>query len=124
MFLILFKSSSGNFNEDILCLVFAFVAFAATSASVTGSLAPFGSVAGSSVGVLFKFFIGNNLVLKLALNNNNPKLFLKSFCSIVFIPLPKFFNSLAKLLCLLSAFSVDKSSSCISLKKQEAVNVY
>ena len=65
-FLILFKSPSGNFNENILRLVFAFVAFAATSGSVTDSFAPFGSVAGSFNGILFKFFIGNNLVLKLA----------------------------------------------------------
>ena len=67
-FLILFKKSSCNFNEDVLHLVFAFVIFVAfivsvaTSGSVAGSVA--GSV-GSSVVILSKFFIENNLLLKL-----------------------------------------------------------
>ena len=70
-FLILLKNYLRNFNEDILRLVFAFIAF-------------FGSVAcsgvDSRVGILSIFFIGNNLILKLLRTfslalNNNPKLF-------------------------------------------------
>ena len=74
-----------------------------------GSDATFGFVAdfvGSLAGILSKFFIGNNLLLKLLRNfslalNSNPKLFKKYFFSGFFVPLSKFFNSLAKLLCLL-----------------------
>ena len=82
-FLISLKKFSHNFNEEILHLVFALVAGSgsfATSGSVTGSFVTSGSVAGSGVGscvvILSKFFIGNNLLLKLlrafslALNNS------------------------------------------------------
>ena len=102
-------------------LVFAFVAFIGCFA---GSFATFGSVAvprvASRVGILSKFFIGNNLLLKLFKSfslalNNHPKLFKKDFLSSFFVPLSKFFNSLAKLLCFLSAPSIDKCPSCISL---------
>ena len=58
-FLISFKKILRNFNEDILRLVFAFHAFVA----IVGSVA--GSGVGSRVGILSKFFIGNNLLLKL-----------------------------------------------------------
>ena len=73
-FLISFQKFSRSFNEDILRLVFAFVGFFATSCSVSGT------AAGSGVEIWSKFFIGNNLILKLlrpfslALNNN-PKIF-------------------------------------------------
>ena len=106
-FLILFKNSSRNFSEDVLHLVFVFVAFVATSSSVAGSC------------VRSKFFIENDLLSKLLktfslaliiILSHLQKLLKKSF--------PKFFNSLAKLLCLLSAFSIDKCPSGISLKKQ------
>ena len=83
---ILFKNSSCNFKEDVLRLVFAFVAFAAFVGPVdtSGSAATSGSVAtsgiGSHVGILHKCFIGNNLLLKLLRTfstalYNNPKLF-------------------------------------------------
>ena len=80
-------------------LVFAFFDFAgsfATSGSVAGSLATSGSVAGSGVGsragILSKFFVGNNLILKLLkafslAPNNDPKSFKKDFFSSIFIPL-------------------------------------
>ena len=61
-------------------LVFAFVNFVATSGSVAVSGFVDGPSVGSCVGILCKFFIGNNLLLKvlrtfsLALNTN-PKLF-------------------------------------------------
>ena len=80
-FLISLKKFSHNFNEEILHLVFALVAG-------SGSFATSGSVAGSGVGscvvILSKFFIGNNLLLKLlrafslALNNS-PQLCKKIF---------------------------------------------
>ena len=81
-FLILFKNSLHNFNEDPLHLIYAFVFFVATS----------GSVAGPVVGMLSKYFVGNNLRLKLLRTfslsvNNNPKLFKKYFFSSAFIPL-------------------------------------
>ena len=86
-------------NEQPLHLIYAFVFFVATS----GSVAVSGSVAGPGVGMLSKYFVGNNLRLKLLRTfslalNNNPKLFKKYFFSSAFIPLSKFFNSLAKLL--------------------------
>ena len=61
-----------------MCLAFAFVAFVDTSGSVAGS------GVGSRVGILSKFFIANNLLLKLFRNffltlNNNPKLYKKDF---------------------------------------------
>ena len=104
-------------------LVFAFVGFVdsiATSGSAAGSAT--GSGVGSRVGILSKFFIGNNLLLKLLRTfslalNNNPKISRKDFFSSVFVSFSKFFNSIAKLFCLRSAFSNDKYPSCISLKK-------
>ena len=74
-FLILFKNSSLNFNEDILHLVFAFAAF-------VGSVATSG--VGSRVVILSKYFIGNNRLLKLLKTfslalSNNPKLFRTDF---------------------------------------------
>ena len=98
-------NSSCNFNENILRVVFAFVGFVAGSGSVAG----FGSVVvsgvGSRVGILSKFFIGNNLPLKLLRTlspalNNNPTLFKKYFFSSVFVTFSKFFNPIGKLLCL------------------------
>ena len=95
-FLISFQNFSQNFNEDILRLVFAFVGSCATSNSVAGSFATSGSVsgtaAGSGVEILSKFFIGNNLILKLLRTfslalNNNPKIFLKYFFLQVFLHL-------------------------------------
>ena len=99
-FLMFFKNSLRNFNEDPSHLIYAFFFFVATS----------GSVAGPGVGMLSKYFVGNNLRLKLLRTfslalNNNPTLFKKYFFSSAFISLSKFFNSLAKLLCLLSSFS-------------------
>ena len=91
-------------------MVFAYVAFVgsvASSGSVAGSFANSGSVAGSGVGshveILSKYFIRNNLLLKLLRTfslalSNNTKLFKKYFFSNVFVPFSKFFNSLAKLL--------------------------
>ena len=67
-FLIVFKSYSRIFNEDILRLVFTFIVFVGF-AVISGSVATSGSVACSGVGsrnrTLYKFFIGNNLLLKL-----------------------------------------------------------
>ena len=73
--LIAFKDFSCNVYEDILRLVLAFLAFSnffgsvATFGAVAGSLALSGSVAGSNFGsivrILSKFFIGNDLLLKL-----------------------------------------------------------
>ena len=76
---------------------------------------------GSRVYILSKLFLGNNLLLKLLITfslelNNNPILSKKNFFSSDFIPLSRLFNSLAKLLSLLSAFSIDKRPSYISLK--------
>ena len=93
---------------------------------LVGSAASFaGCVAISGVGwragILSTFLIGNNLLLKilktfsLALKNNL-KLFKKDLLSSVFMPLSKFFNSLSKLLYLLSASFFDKFPLCISLK--------
>ena len=90
-------------------VVFTFAAFVAFIGSVAGSFATSGSVAGSGVGshvvVLFKYFIRNNLLLKLLATfslalNNNPKLFKKDFFSSIFVLFSKFFNMIAKLLCL------------------------
>ena len=91
-------------------LFFAFVAF-------LGFVVTFGFVAGAGVGwrvgILSKYFIGNNVLLKLprifslALINS-PKLFKKDFFSSVLVPFSKFFNTTVKLLCLLSDFSNDK----------------
>ena len=55
-------------------------------------------------------------MLSLALNDN-PNLFKKDFLSSVFVPFSKFFDSLTKLIWLLSAFSDDKYPLCISFKK-------
>ena len=72
----------------ILPLVFAFAAFVTTSGFAAGCLATSGSVAGcyvgSRVGILSKFFIGNNLLLKLLRTfslalSSNTKLFQKGF---------------------------------------------
>ena len=49
-FLISFRNSLRNFNEDILCLVFVFVDF-------IGSVATSGSVAGSDVDWHVGFFL-------------------------------------------------------------------
>ena len=76
---------SRNSYKDILRLVFGFVAFVVTvasSSSVVSSVATSGSVAGSGVGILSNFFIGNNLHLILLRTfslvlNNDPKLFKK-----------------------------------------------
>ena len=58
-FWISFKKFSRNFNEDILRLVLAFIAF-------VGSVATSG--VGSSVRVISKIFIGNNLLFKVVRN--------------------------------------------------------
>ena len=89
-------------------LVFAFVIFVATS----GSAASPGD--GSRVGIFYKDFIRNNLLLKLLRTfslalNNNPKLFKKDFFQVFLYPYQNF--------CLLSAFSIDKCPSCMSLKE-------
>ena len=102
--IISFINSCCNFNLDFLCLV--------------GIGANFG--ASTCVENLSKFFIVNNLLLKLRtlslVLKNNPKLFSKTFfnCS---IHLSKFSNLVAKLLCSLSASANDKYPSFISLKK-------
>ena len=121
-FLISFKNSSRNFNEELLRLVFAFAVSVSASVSVAGAVAGFG--AGWCVGVLSKNFIGNNLLwilsrfFYLALTlNNNPKLLKGAFFSNVFLPLSKSFNSLAKVLWLLWAFSTDKYPLHIRLKE-------
>ena len=79
-----------------MSLSFAFAVFlgsVATSGSVAGSFATSGSVAGSSVAsrvaILSKFFIGNNLFLKLLRTfsltlSNNTKLFQKDFLKMFF----------------------------------------
>ena len=90
-----------------MCLAFTFLLLLILLGSVAGS------GASSCVGILSKFFIANNLLLKPFRNffltlNNNPKLYKKRLFSSVFKPLSKFFNSLAKLFCSLSAFSIDK----------------
>ena len=90
-------NSCCKFNLDFLCLV--------------GYVASSG--VGSRVGILSKFLIGNNLLLKLFRTfslalNNNPKLFKKNSFSIAFLPSPKFFDLAAKLLCSSSVSSNDK----------------
>ena len=70
-----------------------------------------------------KFFIGNNLFLKLLRTfslavKNNPMLLRNNFFSIDFIPLFILFNLLANLLCSSPASLNDKYPSCVSLKKQ------
>ena len=68
-------------------------------------------------------FIGNNLSWKLSrifylALNNNPKLLKRVFfLSSVFLPFSKFFNSFAKFLWLLWAFSNDKYPLRIPLKE-------
>ena len=102
--MISFINSCCNFDLDFYCLagVASVAGFRVDSVATSSSVA--GSV-GSHVAILSKFFIGNNLLLKilrkisLALNNN-PKLYKKDFFSSVFVPFSKFFNSIAKLLCL------------------------
>ena len=71
------------------------------------SAAPFSGLCSDIVNVILsKFFIENNLLLKLwrtfsiTLNNDNPKSFKKGFLSKVFVLFPKLSNSIAKLLCL------------------------
>ena len=66
----------------------AFVGSVATSGSIAGSVA----CVGWHVGILSKFFIGNNLLFKLSIVfslglNNNSKLFKNDFFSSVFVPL-------------------------------------
>ena len=90
-FLISFKKFSHNFNEDISRLLFAFVGSVAGSGSVVGF------VVSTRVGILSKFFIGNNQFLKLLRTfslalNNNPKLFKKDFFLSTFVLFSKFFN--------------------------------
>ena len=98
---------------------FAFVgyvaAFGVGSVPTSGSVAS--AVAGSRVGIWSKFFIGNIVLLKL-LKLFSLALDKKDFYSNVFAPFLKLFNSMAKLLRLLSDFYIDKCPSCISLKKQ------
>ena len=100
---------------NIFCFCFCW----SVATSGVGSVATYGVV--SCARVLSKFFIGNNLLLKLKTSylalKNYSKLFKKDFFSHVFISLSKFFNSVAKLLCLLSASSNEKYPSCICLKK-------
>ena len=72
----------------------------------TAASAAFSGVS-TGVGILSKFFIGNSLLSKLlgtfsfALNTNR-KLIKEEFFSGVFVPFPKSFNSMTKLLCLRS----------------------
>ena len=75
-----------SFNLDFLCLVGvgSGSAFGVGSAAVSG--------VGLRVGYLSKFFMGNNLLLKLLRTfslglNDNPMLFKKDFISSVFVPL-------------------------------------
>ena len=107
-----------------MCLVFAFVAFVAFVGSFATSAFYAGSVTGSGValrvGILSKFYIRNNLLLKLWRTfslaiNDNPNSFKKKNFQ-VFLYLSQI-NSIAKLLCLRLAFSNDKFPSSISLKK-------
>ena len=63
-FLISFKKFSRNFNEDILRLVFACFAYVGSAATFGVSSAVTSSVV-SRVGILSRFFIGDNLLLKL-----------------------------------------------------------
>ena len=100
-----------------MLLLFAFIAFVC---SVATSVCVAGSGVGSFVGILSRFIIGNNLLLKVLRTfslvvNNNPKLSKTEFLSRAFVPLSKYFKSIAKLLCLLPAPSIDKFPTCISL---------
>ena len=104
-------------SNYILNLHFSYLV--GSAASFAGCVAIFG--VGWRAGILSTFLIGNNLLLKilktffLALKNNL-KLFKKDLLSSVFVPLSKFFNSLSKLLYLLSASFFDIFPLCISLK--------
>ena len=120
-FLISLRNSSRNFNGDILHLVFVFVAF--VTIVVSGVVQILVEMLSQMlIHVLSKLFIGNNLLLKLLrafsiVLKNNRKLFKRDFFNFshTFI---KFFNSLSKLLYLLSGSSNDKYPSCITLRKQ------
>ena len=77
-----------------------------TSVAGFGVSSAAGFNVGLRVGTLSKFFIRNNLLLKLLRTlsfapNDNPESFKKDFFAIIFVPLWKDFNSLAKLLYLL-----------------------
>ena len=73
-----------KFNEDILRLVFAFIVTVAGYGSIASSGSVTGFGVGLHVGILFKLYIGNNLLLTLlrtfflALYNNS-KLLKKHF---------------------------------------------
>ena len=82
---------------------------------------------GSCIGILSKFSIGNNLLLKLLgtfsiILNNNPKLFKKNYFSIIFSALSELFILAVKLLWSSTASSNYKCPSYISLKKQQDKN--
>ena len=82
----------------------------------------FCSGVGSPVGILSKFFTGNNMLLKLLRTFSlSLKIILsysrKQFLN-CFLPLSKFFISETKLPWSSSASFNDKYLSCISLKKQ------
>ena len=108
--IISFINSFCGSNLDFLCLV----GVAATSGVVSVAT----SGVGLHVGILSKFFIGKNMLLKilrefpLALKSN-PKLSKKDFFQLFLYFLSTFFNSVAKLLCLLTESSNDKYSSCL-----------
>ena len=113
LILILFSNSGDNFNEDVLHLVFAFVVCVASASSASVAT----SCVGLCVGILSKYYIGNNLLLKLLRTFSLALIYFKIHFLCVFVPFLKFFNSLAKLPCLLLVFSVDNVPSCIPLKK-------
>ena len=129
--IISFINSRCNCNSDFFCLVrvVSVAGFGVGSLAASGVGSAAGFDVGCGVVILSKFFIGNNLFLKLfgtfplALNNN-PKLFKKYFFQAFFylsqIKLTEKVAklNLAKLLCLRSAFSNEKYPSRISLKKQ------
>ena len=104
---------SCNFYLDFLCLVgIASVAGLGIGSVATPGSASVSDFVRSCVDILSTFFTGNNLLLKLlrtfslALNNN----------TMLFI------YSVSKLVCIRSASPNGKYLSCISHKKQYAVN--
>ena len=110
--LISFINPCCNFDLNLLSFI----------VSVAISIA--GSGVGSRVAILFKIYVGNNLLLKLLWDfslalNNSSKCYVKNnlFQMLFYLFYLKFFNLAAKLFCLSPASSNVKCPPCMFLKK-------